>query len=1689
MKDLRREFSEAAKEKLLGYVSEVVETDFWGKIGDAISDAWNCVGYWLGHLSIDDYVNNLDAYHKKIIDKNDSSAEQINKIFSDVQEVDKKYSAEVESETDYLTKIVEFVKDLGKAIDPSGGNLEMSKIESVLQSDLINILNCIISHQEIIEQESFGTDPVAAPTSCDPVNLATGNFIYEYRDLSYAGEHGIYFHRYYNSKDNQSLTMGRGFRNNFDIAIIEFEGEIEVQLGDGRRIRFEQLDSVYRAVKTTEFFLNKVDNRFVLVRQDGIKYIFNERDRISRIEDSNHYGLSFEYCNNYLTKVINDYGDYFIFAYNGEGYLVEVKDSSNRNVKYYYEHDALMSCILSTGRVLNYKYSLDGRITETFSGSEESNILNEYDKKSRVTHQKFGDGSEMFFEYNDEEHSVTQIERNGVKTVFYHDEDYRNTKVIYHDNSTEEFMYNDKGQCIKHTDRMGNSVRLAYDNKGNLVQIIDPIHRRTNYTYDVNNRLLSISVNSKMIVKNTYDSNGNLIVTENALGNKKLYKYDKFGHITRIISPDGGIEEYVYNDAGEVESFKNHYGGITLYEYDEIHRVTKITNPAGGMSCFEYSNEGNLVSETNENGDKKYYKYNDKGLLIEIVDYNGAVTKQSYNAINMLNEYTDTFGNKTTYYYNKMWEISKIVFSNGAEIGYSYDNDNNVTEKTDPLGTVTNYSYDLNGNCISEERNGRSNRFYYDAIGRKIRVKSVNGVTYGYEYDMFNNVTLMDNVDGVKVRMEYDEANNLIRQSSTNGEIREFTYTEDGKVKSVRDEFGRITRYSYVPGEKKLTSRIFPDGTKETFDYDISGNLIIYRDRYGNVIEGKYNNVNQLVGEYLNDELITSYSYDTMGNLKERCDADGNKTKYDYSLKNELVKLVNAEGSEIDFEYDADSNLICKVEKTTNDIRVSRFEYDMIGRVVKCVDACGKSELYEYDCFNNIISKCDKEGIRTKYTYAKTGRINSIEYQDGRVAVFGYDKNNNLCLVDDWIGRTLIENDVNGREKTVKYPDGETVFYTYNTAGKRTSIKYPSGKKVNYEYDSLLRLSKLKTDDRLVEYSYDMLGRLGEKKVSSGLHTTYTYNDKGLLGQIVTNDTDTLLDSYTFEYDAIGRKIRTHKHRSDSVETSGDFSYSYDTLGRLKTVTNNGIIVTEYNYDPYGNRRSMTDNGKLTNYAYNELNQLIKSCNETETIDYSYDGRGNLISIESSIDGKTEFHYGCLNRLEKSINANGDTIDYQYNALGCRVAKKTASDYERYTIDFTKQYNNMLSMCNSDMTQEYIWDRDIVYIDDIRDDRHLYCACDELGSPIRLMAGNTTEEIYDYNPFGQELTRRKSGINPFTFNGYQRDIFTGLYFAQAREYIPPIGRFAARDLVRGEADNINSQNEYLFCEEDPINYVDKNGLFLLGAILIGIGVGALTSLAIDAVSQGIKCARGGEWSWGEFLGAGAEGAILGGVGVVAPAAASLSFVNTGSNVAKIATDLVVTSLGSGVGAAANSVVSQAWDYHTIDGGKVAEEAITGFAFGAVSYGINKGIGTMKKDLFGAKKVTSSTLLDDGMQAAKEVEAAKKAVEDVKKLGYTVGANKRNRLSFCESELNRITKQYYKTWSKEKVISFTTGKSGIVRTTGRNLVNYETVKSAGKTVFKQILPFYVEEGDDPLIYLRDRVNLLSAKIEGKCPIYK
>jgi uncharacterized protein RhaS with RHS repeats len=68
-----------------------------------------------------------------------------------------------------------------------------------------------------------------------------------------------------------------------------------------------------------------------------------------------------------------------------------------------------------------------------------------------------------------------------------------------------------------------------------------------------------------------------------------------------------------------------------------------------------------------------------------------------------------------------------------------------------------------------------------------------------------------------------------------------------------------------------------------------------------------------------------------------------------------------------------------------------------------------------------------------------------------------------------------------------------------------------------------------------------------------------------------------------------------------------------DNLHRLTTERRIGTnsYSRVYSYDSVGNRTSMNNGGTVTNYTYNNLNQLTQTDVDGET-DYTYDANGNL---------------------------------------------------------------------------------------------------------------------------------------------------------------------------------------------------------------------------------------------------------------------------------------------------------------------------------------------------------------------------------------------------------------------------------------------------------------------------------------------
>lgn len=65
---MKRDFSEASKQKLIALVTQV-ENEKYSEFTDWVGDRWYDFESWIGQLNIKHYLDNVNAYHKKVIDK------------------------------------------------------------------------------------------------------------------------------------------------------------------------------------------------------------------------------------------------------------------------------------------------------------------------------------------------------------------------------------------------------------------------------------------------------------------------------------------------------------------------------------------------------------------------------------------------------------------------------------------------------------------------------------------------------------------------------------------------------------------------------------------------------------------------------------------------------------------------------------------------------------------------------------------------------------------------------------------------------------------------------------------------------------------------------------------------------------------------------------------------------------------------------------------------------------------------------------------------------------------------------------------------------------------------------------------------------------------------------------------------------------------------------------------------------------------------------------------------------------------------------------------------------------------------------------------------------------------------------------------------------------------------------------
>ena len=1295
-----------------------------------------------------------------------------------------------------------------------------------------------------------GAETICHAFSKDPVNLSTGNFIYDRTDLEVGGREPFVFRRFYNTINGREGVLGRDWNHNYEVHLEFTDGEAVLLREDGKEERFFWEKDRYLSLFASEGTLEKAEDGYTYRTREQKVYRFDREGMCLETETLLGGRVTFTYETEApfrLVKAEKDTGEFFAFSYGADGMLERVEDHVGRCLSYQYQGGLLKEVTLPDGNTFRYGYTPQGKLEQVENPRGIVTVENFFDEEHRTTLQKFPDGTQMSYVYDAEKKAVELTERNGSRVIYVHDDKYRDVKHI-HSNGEERFAYNQNNQKTLYVDRLGNKTQYAYDPAGNLVRVIDALGNKTEIRYGEKNQPTGIKINGKDKLCGEYDAQGRLVKTRDALGNEVEITYTASGWPQTIQQADKSRISLSYDAKGNITAIEDALGNVTRYAYDALNRMVESTDGKGNVTKYAYDVMGNVTCVENAEGNRQSYEYNASGKVTKVTDFDGASIQREYNVLNRPSKIIDKEGRETLLTYDSMWNLARVTASDGARTTYLYNEENLLSRIKYADGAVVRYTYDANGNRIGEEdENGAKTTFVYDALGRAVEVTGEEGLHYAYRYDGEGNLIEAEDALGNTVSMEYDGNGNLVKETNALGESRHYTYTPLGDVESITDEAGRTTCYQYQKGG--LLEKIqYSDGTEEAFTYDANGNLETHTLATGFVLRYGYDSMDRITEITGSEGEKKSYTYDAIGNVTSMTDGEGNTTRYAYTLSGQLAKVTDALGNETQYRYDACDRLIeiCQYgEKADQEFleaeernrrgrrcQVTRYHRDIRGQITEVTDAMGQKETYTYDKKGQLLGKLDKEGYLTKYAYTKQGDLSGIQYADGREVKLSYNPLRQLTEIQDWLGSTKITPDALGRAEKVQYPDGREVSYTYGKAGERRSLTYPDGKTVFYGYDEQFRLSELKEGDSIITYGYDPVGRLCEKQFPNGTKTTYRYDRKDQVTELVHRDKEGILDRYTYLYDLLGNKTGITKERRGLEQESGSYTYGYDALGRLSEIQKDGKVQTQYGYDAFGNRIWKEESRERTSYQYNDLNQMVSERQGEIRKEYGYDKRGNLTSILENGTWKKQYVYGAINRLEEAVDAAGKQARYQYNGLGHRVGKQEGVlpkekleklDPQRrigmeignsrqitYALDLTRQYHNLLERTEESKSQRYFWDGNVAAYEE-NGERNYYLQ-DELGSPLRIEdSAGTLLESYGYGAFGEDLYQNQGKIQPFGYTGYQRDEVSGTYYAQAREYLAESGRFAGQDIMTGTVKYPETFNLYKYSFNQPLKYIDPSG--------------------------------------------------------------------------------------------------------------------------------------------------------------------------------------------------------------------------------------------------------------------------------------
>lgn len=504
----------------------------------------------------------------------------------------------------------------------------------------------------------------------------------------------------------------------------------------------------------------------------------------------------------------------------------------------------------------------------------------------------------------------------------------------------------------------------------------------------------------------------------------------------------------------------------------------------------------------------------------------------------------------------------------------------------------------------------------------------------------------------------------------------------------------------------------------------------------------------------LTEEPAQTYTYDDDGKLKVVSSSSQSDENYTYNGP-DLTKFVSTGLGSFDFTYDASHNMT----KASNDGVNLTAQYDSAGNITQTKLQKGTSGIYlqssaTYSADGSHVStENDINNITTTYSYDSLGRITRTDtptdvgnlsvsttyvtgsdrinsnyvsgilsiantYEDGSLTTISRKTFENSIPqwqrynipVDAWGNMTAVQiqsgDNVNagddvtwnspitiasygyepngGPITSLEYGNGDSESYSYNLYGQLSSVQHFSGNLLEYEesyaYDPFGNVGRSVVTDGVggliadYQYEYDSLGRLIRSQQSgnsvTALWTQYQYDNQNRISDQYWGVSDSSLhESYTYDQD-------NGTLSSMLLGTGRTLSFEYDNLLRVSRRNVSGVYQHRRNY--IGTSTANRQANLIQYFVYASADGVDTKLNYR----YSYDSAGNIKEVYRAVDSNTLSFYGSyeydkLGQLTKSTDSRGTEI-YTYNTAGNMLSRTLAGDTVTYSYD-NAQWNDLLT--------------------------------------------------------------------------------------------------------------------------------------------------------------------------------------------------------------------------------------------------------------------------------------------------------------------------------------------------------------------------------------------------------------------------